>query len=164
MIEKETKDIYDYVIEMYELVVKTYLQNEKLDRDIDDMFNKFDDIILDICFDFIQDDDLAEQLIMGNLNNLTDFAYYMDYLGIELKLIELIEEPRKYCNFYLTDLLWCKLGDVLTDKLEYKIEDFQNEYTEKCQNLDDKEVEEFFRKMVKDTLLNEKERLIGCVT
>lgn len=156
MIEKEYMDIYNYVDEAYEAVVNKYLENEKLDRDIDDMFCKFDDIIIDICFDYIQDDDLAEQLLMGNLNNLTDFAYYMDFKGIDVKLIELVEETIKYCNFYLTQLVWYKLGDILTDKLEYKIKDFENEYTEKYQNLDDKEVEELYRKMVKDTLLNEK--------
>jgi len=34
MIEKETKDIYDYVNEVYKLVVNKYLKSEKLDRDI----------------------------------------------------------------------------------------------------------------------------------
>lgn len=154
MIEKETQDIYYYVNEAYELVVNKYLESEKLDRDIDDMVDKFDDIIMDICLEYIMYDDLAEQLLMGNLTDLTDFAYYMDYLGIDLKLIELIEEPRKCCNFYLTELLWCKLDDVLTSKLEYKIEDFENEYREKRLDLDSKEAEEFYRKMVKDTLLN----------
>lgn len=154
MNEKECKDIYYYVNEAYELVVCKYLENEVLDRDIDIIVDKFDDIIMDICPEYIMYDDLAEQLLMGNLTDLTDFAYYMDYLGMDLKLIDLIEETRKYCNFYLTELLWCKLDDILTSKLEYNIEDFENEYREKYQEPDNKETEELYRKMVQDTLLS----------
>ena len=53
MIEKENKDIYDYVNEMYEVVVNKYLESESLDRDIDIICNKIDDIVMDMCFEYI---------------------------------------------------------------------------------------------------------------
>ena len=153
MNEKECKDIYDYVDEAYEMVVNKYLENGEFDRDIDIIVDKFNDIIMDTCFEYIMYDDLSEQLLMGNLADLTDFAYYMDYLGIELKLIDLIEDTRKYCNFYLTELLWYKLGEKLTSELECKIEDFENEYMEKHKAPDSQEAADHYRKMLKDTLL-----------
>lgn len=153
MIEKENKDIYDYVNEMYEVVVNKYLENEMLDRDIDIICNKIDDIVMDTCFEYIMYDDLAEQLIT---DNLTDFAYYMDYLCIDLKLIDLIEDTRKYCNFYLTDLVWNKLGDVLTSELEEKIEDFEYKYMIRNKDAYSKEAIAQYRKMVTNTLLHEK--------
>lgn len=156
MIEKENKDIYDYVNEMYEVVVNKYLANEVLDRDIDIICNKIDDIVMDTCFEYITYDDLAEQLLMGNIADLTDFAYYVDYLCIDLKLIDLIEDPRKYCNFYLTDLVWNKLGDVLTSELEEKIEDFEYKYRVRHKDSYSKEAIAQYRKMVTNTLLHKK--------
>ena len=153
MNEKECKDIYDYVDEAYEMVVNKYLENGEFDRDIDIIVDKFNDIIMDTCSEYIMYDDLSEQLLMGNLADLTDFAYYMDYLGIELKLIDLIEDTRKYCNFYLTELLWYKLGEKLTSELEYKIKDFENEYMEKHKDPDSQEAADHYRKILKDTLL-----------
>lgn len=153
MNEKECT-IHGHADEAYTAVVNKYMENWEPDRDIDIIANKFDDIILDTCPDYIMSDDLAEQLLMGNLNDLTDFAYYMEYLGIEPKLIDLIEEPRKYCNFYITELVWYRLGDIL-DRLENRIGDFEN----KCMEMppDSREVESEYRKMVTDTLLNHME-------
>ena len=154
MNEKETKDIYYYVNEAYKMVVNKYLENDELDRDIDDIINKFSDIIFDICSEYIIYDDMAKKLLMDDTANLTDFAYCIDYyLGTELKFIDLIEKPRKCCNFYLTALLWYKLDDVLTNELEEKMEDFENQYRKMGKDLYSPEAKEHYRKMVTNTLL-----------
>lgn len=133
MINRELEDVYRYVDEAYILCVKKYLENVTLDDDIDVIADKLAEIVYEICLNYIDYDDLALNILF---DNIYDFTYEYNNIGIDFTLMEVIENPIEYCNMFISDLVLQKISEtyeMLEDNIEYFFTEYQdiNENTEK---------------------------------